>query len=132
GIELSRDARWLFINIPDEVIRVPVHGGTVQTVLKCDFSPDNLRWGEDGRLYVGGFYSAEGPQAEVDCMKATLCDEGIAVASIDADSLAAKQVVRMPGIKGRFGLATTALQVGNSLWMGTARGDRVAILPFNP
>jgi long-subunit acyl-CoA synthetase (AMP-forming) len=39
--------------------------------------------------------------------------------------------VRLPGRTGVFGAVTTALKVNDRLWLGSFRGDRVAILSEN-
>jgi hypothetical protein len=39
----------------------------------------------------------------------------------------AKVVYWSDGIKGKFGAATTALQIGVHFWIGILVGDRVAI-----
>lgn len=49
GVEVSRDGKWIFIANAGQVLRVPVAGGTVESVRA---TADNLRWGEDGYLYV--------------------------------------------------------------------------------
>jgi hypothetical protein len=130
GIEVSRDGRWLFINIYGEgsVVRVPVAGGAMQTIFKGDFLPDNLRWGEDGRLYVAGQYRERDPGWKQCTGNAVVCDVGFVVAQIDPNTLATKEVFRSDGIKGAFGAATTALQVGDHFWIGSFWGDRVMIL----
>ena len=130
GIELSRDGHWLFVvndlvetpPLESEVVRVPVDGGAGQTILKMNYNADNLRWGEDGHLYVAG-------QLQVSpCRKVLICDVGFVVAQINPDTLATKEIFRSDGIKGAFGAATTALQVSDRFWIGTWRGDRIAIL----
>ena len=39
-----------------------------------------------------------------------------------------REVVRHP-VGESFGMATTALQVGNELWVGSLQGDKVARFP---
>jgi hypothetical protein len=132
GIEISRDGQSLFVvdgldvRTPrSRVVRVPVKGGAVQTVSKFDFNADNLRWGEDGDLYVAG-------QLQVmECLKTLICDVGFVVARIDPMTLATREIFRSNGIKGSFGAATTALQVGTRFWIGSWRADRVAILAIS-
>jgi len=131
GVEVSRDGQWLFVaNSKDSVLRVPVSGTGEQKVLKFGFAPDNLRWGEDGRLYVAGPHVPEGFPIE-ECFKAAVCDVGFGAAQIDPDTLATREIIRNEGIKGKFGAATTALQVGEHFWIGSSRGDRVAIVAPN-
>lgn len=135
GIEVSRDNRWLYIAqyMDRSVVRVPVDGGAVQTIFQGDFHTDNLRWGEDDRLYVTGHRMPDDPRWD-ECMsrKGPICDAGFAIAQITLEPLASKEFFRSPGLKGEFGVATTALQIGNHFWVGTFIGDRVAVLALNP
>ena len=47
------------------------------------------------------------------------------VARVDPNTMQLQEVVRHP-VSESFGMATTALQVGNELWVGSLQGDRVA------
>jgi hypothetical protein len=88
-----------------------------------DVGPDNLRWGEDGKLYtVGGNYVAP-----ADCA-APPCSTGWSVVAIDT---AAMQAARVAGADADAALqgASTALPVGNEIWIGTYSGDRIGYLP---
>jgi len=136
GVEVSRDGRWLFVadTYKKTVTRMPIDGdGQSTTITWSGFSPgsfwpDNLRWGEDGGLYLSGPFrtDAELPQ---DCYKRPICDElGTGIVRIDPETLTATLVYRSEGIKGKFGAATTALQVGDRFWIATSVGDRLAIV----
>ncbi|MBI4164534.1 MAG: hypothetical protein HY508_02240 [Acidobacteria bacterium] len=135
GVEVSRDGRSIFIaDTPGRsVIRIPVSGEGEQAALKLNFLPDNLRWGEDGYLYVAGPYWPEGFPVE-ECFKTPICSVGFAVAQVDPNTFTAKEIFRSDrdGIKREFGAATGALKVGDHFWIGTSRGDRVAILALKP
>ncbi len=133
GIEISRDGRWLLIADTAEksIHRIALNGEGGDEVLKVDFLADNLRWGEDGHLYAAGALLPENFKFG-ECLHAEICDVGFVVTQIDPNTLTAKEIIRNDGIKGKFGAATTALQLGQQLWIGSARGDRVAILPSNP
>src|SRR5262249_15200088 len=113
------------------IVRVPARGPGAQTSVKLEFLPDNLRWGEDGRLYVAGPFWPEGFAVE-ECFKSPDCAIGSRVVQFDPDTLTAHEVFRSEVIAGLHGGATTALQVGHSLWIGSALGDRVAIVGLNP
>jgi hypothetical protein len=47
---------------------------------------------------------------------------------LDPETLQTTPVVKEPGLK-EFGGATSAVQVGSTLWFGTFRGDRIAYRP---
>ena len=136
GVEVSRDGQWIFIadSLRETVIRVPIGGGE-QTVFDFNshpgFHPDNLRWGEDGLLYVCGPILPKFQRDEdfIKCFDHSFMVTGILVMSIDPKTLAVREVVNSAdGFELRYGLTSTALQVGDQLWLGTEIGDRVAVL----
>ena len=51
------------------------------------------------------------------------------VAEIDPETLAVRELVRYPA-KPMFFTATSALQVGQDIWIGSMRGDRMARYPI--
>jgi SMP-30/Gluconolactonase/LRE-like region len=122
GLLASADGRWLYINAygSREIYRVPLSGKGERSVAKVDFCPDNLRWSPDGSiLATGQFINAQ-----------TLSSlHGWATVRLDAKTMAVKPVVKEPGYKV-FDDATSAVEVGDTLWFGTFRGDRVAYLPL--
>jgi hypothetical protein len=118
GIAASPDGQWLFINAygTRKVYRVPVSGeGTVSSVA-VDFNPDNLRWAPDGTLFVTGQFITTPRRPGPDAW---------AVAKLDPKTMSVTAVLREPGMP-QFGDATSTVQVGQTLWFGTFRGDRVA------
>jgi hypothetical protein len=135
GVEVSRDGRWIFVadTFQRTVSRFAGNAAEPPEVLHFDFSPgffwpDNLRWGEDGMLYLGGPYSVNN-DLPGDCYTRIVCDDiGIGIAQIDPVRFTARVIYRSFGIPGRFGAATTALQIGTHFWIGASVGDRIAIV----
>ena len=48
---------------------------------------------------------------------------------VDPATLKFQELVRNPDIQG-FGVTTVAIQIGKELWLGSVRGDRIAIFPL--
>jgi hypothetical protein len=120
GLLTSPDGRWLYINAygSREIYRVPLSGHGERSVAKVDFSPDNLRWAPDGSIFVTGqFVSAQSLNKL----------HGWATVRLDPKTMATTPVVKQPGLKV-FDDATSAVQVGQTLWFGTYRGDRMAYM----
>jgi len=119
GIAVSQDGKWVFVNAygTNEIYRLPLAGGGEASRVKVDFHPDNLRWAPDGKLFVTGqiIDPSAGPNAL----------QGWATARLDPQSMKVTPVVKEAGLP-EFAGATTAVQVGKTLWFGTYRGDRVA------
>lgn len=128
GIELSPDQRYMFVAAIGSATLVrfdrtakPMTSETVQLPIR----PDNLRWTSAGKLYTtGGHYA---PAAEAECANPP-CVSGWAVIEIDPETLQVTRVVEVDGSAALQG-ASTALEVGNEIWIGTYNGDRVGYLP---
>ena len=50
------------------------------------------------------------------------------VARIDPQTLDVQPIFQHPFIDG-FAASTTAIQIGNEMWLGTYRGERIAYFP---
>ena len=122
GILSSPDGHWLYINAygSREIYRVPLSGHDKSSVAKVDFCPDNLRWAPDGSIFVTGqFINAQ----TLNTM------HGWATVRLDPKTMAITPVVKEAGLKV-FDDATSTVQVGQTLWFGTFRGDRMAYMPL--
>lgn len=129
GIEMSPDERWMFVAAfgTREIVRFDRNARpmTKQSV-QIDIMPDNLRWSADGKLYtVGGNYVP--PVQAAECQN-PLCLTGWSVYEIDPQTLQATRVGGVDQLAALQG-ASTALPVGNELWIGTYSGDRVGYMP---
>jgi hypothetical protein len=132
GVELSRDGEWVFIadTLRQSVFRMPMIDGE-QSVLKLNFGVNNLRWGEDGRLYVAGavWPKFEHAEDEHKLFEQAQAVTGIIAAAIDPETLAVDIVVNdAHGFAGTYGATSTALQFENQLWLSSEISDRIAIL----
>ena len=126
GIEASPDGRYIYVNLwrSSEVRRVPLAGGAVQSV-KLTFMPDNIRWGDDGKLWIAGAY---GPAKDYfACAAKPGCHNDYRVASLDPASMKATE---LPHVDTRpmFGDATAAVRVGGEVWIGSNPTQQVAWL----
>jgi hypothetical protein len=126
GIVVSPDSKWLFVNAygTHEIYRVPLpgHGNDKgeRSSVKVDFNPDNLRWAPGGKIFVTGQFIVDAQHIYEPL--------GWATVLLDPRTMKTTPVVKEPGFK-EFSGATSAVQVGSTLWFGTFRGDRVAYLP---
>lgn len=126
GIELSPDQRYMYVAAigSREIVRYDLSANPpTKTAVTIDVRPDNLRWTDAGTLYtIGGNYV---PPEE--CASPP-CQTGWSVIEIDPDTLDA---TRVTGVDQNAALqgASTALAVGDEIWIGTFRGDRVGYLP---
>ena len=83
--------------------------------ISLPFRPDNVRWAPDGKLFVTG----QGGAGQVQTTN---------IVKIDPDNLKVTEIRTEPNTPG-FGSGTVTLQIGKELWVGSYRGDRIAIFP---
>jgi hypothetical protein len=130
GLEISRDGQWLFINgwAEEKLTRLSRNQTPVRKdVIKLGFRPDNIRMSADGSvLFAAGHTDKDGKS--ISGPRDPL-SESSNVARIDPQSLEFRRIFQHANIPG-FVATTTAIQIGNELWLGAQRGDRVAYLPM--
>jgi hypothetical protein len=126
GIELSPDERWMYVAAigSREVVRFDrAADPMVKEAVTIGVRPDNLRWTDEGTLYTigGNFVPPE------QCVNPP-CATGWSVIEIDPDTLEATRVTGVDQTATLQG-ASTGIAVGEEIWIGTFRGDRVGYLP---
>ena len=118
GLEISKDGKWFYIGGWGSQSFIRLSRG--QTPVKKDAVPvgfhlDNLRWAPDGSLFAAG----QGGTAAA----------GLSyVAKVNPNTLKVQEIVRYP-YNEVFSVGTVAIQVGKEIWVGSTRGDRIALFP---
>jgi len=118
GLEISKDGKWLYIGAWGSQAVVKLSRG--QTPVKKESVPvgfrvDNVRWAPDGSLLAAG-------------QGGTAPSQTSHVAKVNVTTMKSQELVRYP-YNDSFGVGTVAIQVGREIWMGSVRGDRIAIFP---
>lgn len=127
GVEVTPDGRFILVNAwPEQrVLRFRNGSDEAPASVKTGFLPDNLRLAPGGKVLVAG------QGGNIKTLLASCgqprCPHGWAVDRLDPKTMTLTPVLRVPGTAS-FDDATSALQVGRELWIGTYRGDRVAIV----
>jgi len=120
GLEISSDGRWFYVaGWREEKLTRLSRGRTPveKAVVNIGFRPDNLRMAADGsRILAAGHGNYRTPQ------------ETSNVAVIDPQTLAVERIFQHVRIDG-FEASTSAIQIGDEIWLGTNRGERVAYFP---
>ncbi len=130
GLEISKDGRWLYIAgwREEKLTRVSLDQTPVQRdVVQLGFRPDNLRMSLDGSVLFAAGHTDKNGQSIVEPREPLL--ETSNVSTIDPETLEVARIFEHPAIEG-FVASTTAVRVGDELWLGSARGDRVAVAPW--
>jgi hypothetical protein len=89
---------------------------------------DNLRWMADGSILAGG---QDGDMPGVFQCRPPECRIGSAAVKIDPRTRKTTRIASYPGSAGFEG-STTSLEVGQEIWMGSFRGERILRLPVKP
>ena len=130
GIEASRDGSWLYVNLwaGSQVMRLSRGQATVEKeIVDLGFYPDNIRWQADGSLFSAG-HSASSLARILECLTTMCSDMSSHVARIEPDTMVVEEIVNFPANEF-FYTATAALQLGDEIWIGSMRGDRIARHP---
>jgi len=121
GLEISDDGRWFYVAAwgSQSFFRLS-RGATPPTreEVPLGFRVDNVRWASDGALLAAGQGGAPPMQASI-------------VVKIDPDTLAVREILRRPNTD-TFSAGTVAVEIEGNLWVGSFRGDRIAIFPAAP
>ena len=118
GLEISKDGKWLYIGGWGNQSVIRLSRG--QTPVKKDsvavgFRVDNVRWAPDGSLLVAGQGGTAPSQASH-------------IGKVNTAAMKFQELVRYPYSEA-FSTGTVAIQVGKEIWLGSVRGDRIAVFP---
>lgn len=114
GLELSADGRTLYVAAWGSQSFYRLSRGAAEQKrdeIALGFRVDNIHYARDGSLYATG-------QAQ----------QGWKAVKIDPATLAVRDVVTQSDTP-EFGAGTAVVEVGNTLWVGSFRGNRVVIVP---
>ena len=118
GLEISEDGKWFYVAAwgSQSFFRLSRGQATpVRDEVPLGFRVDNIRWARDGSILATGQGGAPGAQTSN-------------VVKIDPKTLKVTDIVKEPSTPA-FAAGTVAVEIGNQLWLGSFRGDRIAILP---
>jgi hypothetical protein len=126
GIEVSRDGKWIYVAAwgNKAVVRLS-RDGSKRDTLPAGYLVDNLRWAPDGALMATG---QNVPVKEVfGCFQShnARCTQPWRIDIWDTAAMRLKPLLSEAG-NPEFGDATTGLQIGDEMFVGTFRGDRIA------
>lgn len=126
GIAVSDDERFIYVAAfgTREIVRFDRSSTPIgKQAVSIDIVPDNIRWGSPGKLLTAG-----GNYVSPDVCTGPTCATGWSILEIDAETLA---VTRVGGADQNASIqgVSSALQVGNNLWVGSFNDDRIGYLP---
>lgn len=134
GVAVSADGQWVFIGGWNSRCIRRVRRGSSEpesTTVPVDIMVDNLTWAASGRLFAAGTYGTSmedflaghfGPNPRLGIPSRVI--------AVEPDTLETDLLIDYG--PDTFGAATTALQVGREIWVGTARDQGLARFRFPP
>jgi hypothetical protein len=114
GLEMSADGKTLYVAAWGSQSFFRLSRGAAKPVrdeIPLGFRVDNIRWARDGSILAAG----QGVGQTV-------------VVKVDPRTLKVKEMLKRPAGNG-FAGGTVAVEVGDSYWIGSFAGDRIAVLP---
>ncbi len=106
-------------------------GGQVEVdAVSLSSYPDNLSWTPDGRLLVAGQVGDWSELIGCAQIEEGNCAAGFEVVRVDPSTLRTEVILDHPGTA--TGGVSSALVMGDELYVGTFSGDRVARVPYAP
>ena len=116
GIEISPDGRWFYIGAwgTQSFVRLSRGQTPIQRAeAAAEFRIDNLRMQRDGSILAAGQGSKGMPMTTSN------------VARVDPRTLDVEEIIREPS-NDVFSSGTTAIEVGDEIWVGSVASDRIA------
>jgi hypothetical protein len=127
GIASSRDGKTLYINnyMENRSVRRDATTGAYLGEVAVE-QPDNVTVDDAGRIWIVGHHHFIG---NTSCLEAEgPCPLAYSVVRADAETMEGGVVFAHEGPP--MGFATVALPVGEKLYLGTAKGDRMVSIPL--
>jgi hypothetical protein len=115
GMEISKDGKWYFIGAWGSQELIKLSRGrqpVIRQAIFAGYRVDNLRWARDGSLLAAGFTTGSAGETFV--------------ARVDPTKWTQRVIIREP-YNDVFSIGTVAVEVGRQIWVGSTRGDKIAI-----
>jgi sugar lactone lactonase YvrE len=118
GLELSKDGKTIYVAAwgSQSFFRLTLNQKPAKRDdITLGFRADNVRWAPDGQLYVTG----QGMMGQTQTSN---------IVKVDPKTMKVTEILTQAN-NNAFGAGTVTVQIGSELWVGSYRGDRVAIFP---
>lgn len=126
GVEVNREHKYVFVAVTGtrQILRYERLNPTKPpVVLQLESGVDNLRGGPDGKLVFVNRRRA------ADCAADQTCPQTIMIMGLDREAMTASPIASFPAT-ARWSGGSTALIVGNTVFLGSPGGDRIAYRPL--
>jgi hypothetical protein len=129
GIETASNPDYLYVASSGsrKVVRLDRTGKTPAVDLPLDFFPDNIHRAPDGRLIIAG--TPQPTDVYMKCAQTDGCYAPFRVTALDPETMTLSTLTTVQPTP-IFGTVSSASIVGTSIWAGSHRGSRLAIVPL--
>ena len=130
GIEVSRDGHWIYVAQWGNQSFLRLSRGKTpvdRQEIPLGFRTDNIRWAPDGKTLIvaGQGTVAAQPGAQGGRGQAA---QATVVVRLNPQTMTSEELINQAPPPG-LGAASVALPVGDELWVGSFRGDRLVRYP---
>lgn len=132
GIEVSKDGRYIFVDgwADRKIWRIDRKGGK-PIHISVGFSPDNIHWGENGKLLTAGpnAFASTILECYLAQTKPPYCsyNTGWTVATLDPEKMVFTATWIDPGESALSSISVAAESAGK-LWLGGLGTDRIGVI----
>ncbi|MGR6520310.1 hypothetical protein ACU5JM_01600 (plasmid) [Rhodococcus erythropolis] len=109
-----------------KVVKVSTNAPYERLEMSIPFLPDNLRWTERGTVLLTGHEATMDDILTCNAGEGTDCPTGYSVIEIDPTTMTS--TVAVDAADSETSIATTAVSVGDEIWVGSLNGDRITRL----
>jgi len=138
GIVVNEDGSRIFVAPSGNfaVYRISRGGDDPEVAeVKLDGFPDNIRWSQDGKSLLVAVHTEEMEKfvaAQLELVKyGRSMLTSFNITRVNPETMEAK-IVMPSGIYGALGAGTTAIEVGDRLWVSSTGSDRIGVFDLNP
>lgn len=127
GLEISEDGRSFYVAAWGTQSFFRLSRGTTppqRRDVELGFRVDNIRWARDGSILAAGQILGGGGQL----LAPPGAGGSTVVVKIDPQTLTVREIIRHAD-SAAFSAGTVAVEVGDRVWVGSFRGDRIATFP---
>jgi len=130
GVLVSADGRYMYFNAfrAREVHKYDLSQRKDIGKVKVDFMPDNITWTKKHEMLAAGI---KGNRGECPEGSRVPCSQMFGVARINPAKMTATVVYDSQGKPASIAGVSSALEVGNSIYLGAFSGDRIVKLDLN-
>jgi sugar lactone lactonase YvrE len=130
GLEISPDGKWYYVAQWGNRSFMRLSRGQnppTRDEIPLGFRVDNIRWAPDGTLWVAGQGGGAAGGARAGGGGGAPTQSSV-IGKVDVKTMTYRQIIDYP-TSPAVSFATVAVQVGDELWVGSSRGDRIARYP---